>query len=136
MGLLTFIVSIAAAICMVILAYFRLKGIRPAMALHTVLTVFLMLFLVCNCRIWGSEPQIEAYIFPLFAGVFLMLSAYYTTVLDVRKGSRARLVFLNQAALYFCCLSLTGKNRFFYLAMVIYLALDLCSTSRNLPEEA
>lgn len=137
LGIVTFAVSLIAAAAMGYLAFLRKKGGRPAMALHTVLTVFLMLFLICNCRHWGSEPQIQSYIFPLFAGVFLMLGGYWSTVVDVRKSSRQWLVFSNQAALLFCCLSLAGNNRFFYLMMIIYLALDLCCVSKGRqPEEA
>ena len=126
LGIVTFALGIAAACCMVFLALARIKGARPAMVLHTIPTVFFMLFLVCNCRIWGAEPQIQSYLFPLFACVLLMLASYYMTVLSVRKGSRQWLVFFNQTALFFCCLSLPGENKLFYLGMVIYLALDLC----------
>ncbi len=126
LGILTFVVGIAAAACLVFLAFARMKGARPSMVLHTIPTVFLMLFLVCNCRIWGAEPQVQIYLFPLLACVLLMLSAYYMTVLSVRKGSRQRLVFASQAALFFCCLSIPGENPFFYLTMLIYMTLDLC----------
>ncbi len=138
LGIITFAAGLAAAAAMAFLAFLRLKGGRPAVALHTLLTVFFMLFTVCNCRIWGSEPQVQAYLFPLLACVFLMLTGYHNTVLDVQKGSRIWLVFCNQAALFFCCLSLVGSNRIFYLAMIVYLALDLCSVSRGRqqPEEA
>lgn len=137
LGIVTFAACLVAAAAMGYLVFLRKKGGRPAMALHTVLTISFMLFLICNCRNWGSEPQIQSYIFPLFAGVFLMLGGYHSTVSAVRKSSRQWLVFSNQAALLFCCLSLAGNNRFFYLMMIIYLALDLCSVSiGRQPEEA
>ena len=137
LGIVTLAFGIIGAAAMGYLAYLRLKGGRPPMALHTVLTVFLMLFLVCSCRIWGSEPQVQAYIFQLLSGIFLMLTAYHKTALDVKKGGRPALVFFSQAALFFCCLSLGGNNRFFYLTMIVWLALDMCSvnTGRQ-PEEA
>ena len=137
LGVVTFIVSIAATAAMLFLAILRKTGSRPSMALYTAQTVFFILFLVCNCRLWGAEPQIQSYIFPLFACVFLMLHAYHNTALAVRKGGRQWLVFSNQAALFFCCLSLCGKNRFFYLTMILYLFLDLCSLRIDRqPEEA
>ena len=137
LGLVTFAVSLAAAVCLVFLAALRRKGGRPAVALHTLITVFFMLFTVCNCRIWGAEPQVQAYIFPLLGCVCLMLTVYHKAVLDVQKGSRGKLVFWSQAALFSCCLAMAGSNRLFYLAMVIYLALDLCSVSKTQqPEEA
>lgn len=140
LGIAAFVAGLAAAVSMGLLAFLRLKGGRPTVVLHTVLTAFFMLFTICCCRVWGSEPQIQAYIFPLFACVFLMLTGYHMTVLDVRKGGRRWLVFCNQAALFFCCLSLTGTNRFFYLTMIVWLALDLCSVEKGRavqpPEEA
>lgn len=137
LGIVTFAAGVVAAAAMALLAFLRIKGGRPTVALHTLLTVFLMLFTVCNCRDWGSEPQVQIYIFPLLACVFLMITGYHNTVLDVQKGGRVWLVFSNQAALFFCCLSLAGGNRFFYLTMIVYLALDLCSVDRGCqPEEA
>ena len=137
LGIATFAISVMAAASMGFLAFLRLKGSRPPFILHTLLTLFLMLFLICCCRIWGSEPQVQAYIFPLFACVFLMLTAYHKTVVDVRKTSRQWLVFSSQAALFFCCLSLCGNNRFFYLTMIVWLVLDLCSVNKGRqPEEA
>lgn len=137
LGIIIFVSGLAAAAAMVFLAALRLKGGRPSVILHTLLTVFFMLFTVCNCRIWGAEPQVQVYIFPLFACVSLMLTGYHNAVLDVQKGGRQWLVFFNQAALFFCCFSLTGRNRFFYLTMIVWLALDLCSVSKGRqPEEA
>lgn len=136
-GIVTFAAGLAGAVAMGFLAVLRLKGGRPSVVLHTLLTVAFMLFTVCNCRIWGTEPQIQVYIFPLLACVFLMLTGYHNAVLDVQKGSRQWLVFFNQAALFCCCLSLTGTNRFFYLAMIVWLVLDLCSVRKGRqPEEA
>lgn len=137
LGILTFIVGIAAAASLGYVAFLRLKGRRPQMVLHTIATVFFMLFTVCSCRSWSTASQILSYIFPLFSCVFLMLTSYHTTALDVRKGGRQWLVFFSQASLFFCCLSLTGKTRFFFLMMILYLALDLCSVSqKRQPEEA
>lgn len=135
LGIATLVSGIAAAVAMVFLAFLRLKGGRPSVVLHALLTVFFMLFTVNNCRLWGAEPQTAEYLFPLFACVFLMLSGYRMTELDVQKGSRRWLVFSNQAALFFCCLSLSGTNRLFYLSMIVYLALDLCSVRTGRPAE-
>ncbi len=139
LGIFAFSLGLIAAGSLVYLGLLRRKGSRPPFVLHAALTVFLMLFTVCSCRIWGSESQINSYIFPLFACVCLMLTAYHKTVLDVRKGNRFWLVFFSQAALFFSCLSLVGKTRFFYLTMIVYLALDLCSVQpgkAEQPEEA
>jgi len=82
---------------------------------------------VCQYRVWSPEPQLELYFFPLMACVCLMLTAYQALCLDIRKEDRRGYAFFNQAALFFCCLSLLDTQRFFYLGMGIYCATNLCS---------
>lgn len=141
LGLLTVGIGVAAEACLGYTAFLRLKGRRPSFLLHAVPTVFVMLYTVCQCRGWGSEPEVQTYFFPLLACIGLMLTGYYLAVLDTRRGSRQWLVFFNQAALYCCCLSLTEENCLFYLGMAVWLALDLCSVEVRhtpaalLPEE-
>lgn len=131
--LFTLLLGALAALCLGWTAVDRLRGSRPSFLLHTVITVFFILYAVCNCRIWGAEPQIQEYVFSLLACICLMLTGYYLSVLDTRKSSRRWLVFFNQAALFFCCLSLNGENRLFYLGMILWLALDLCSVEVRQP---
>lgn len=125
--LLTCAAGVAAVICLGYTAVLRLKGRRPSFLLHAIFTVFVMLYTVCQCQHWGSQPEVQTYFFPLLACIALMLTGYYLSVLDTRKSGRRWLVFFNQAALFCCCLSLTEENRLFYLGMAIWLALDLCS---------
>lgn len=126
-GILTMICGVAAAASLVFIGFQRLRGIRPSFLLHAALTVFLMLYTVCQCRAWGSEPQVQEYFFQLLACIFLMLTSYYLSVLDTRKAGRQWLVFFNQSALFCCCLCLNSAHRLFYLGMAVWLALDLCS---------
>jgi hypothetical protein len=127
LGIPVFVTGILAAISLGLTAFYRLQGKRPSFLLHTALTVFFMLYTVARCRTWSAEPQLQEYVFALFACVCLMLTGYYLSVADTRKSGRRWLVFSNQAALFFCCLSLNGENRLFYLGMLLWLALDLCS---------
>lgn len=124
---ITMVMAFVAALCFGFLAYARQKGTRPHYLVHTGIIVFLMLQLVCQYRVWSPEPQLELYFFQLLASVFLMLSAYQAICLDTRKGERWLYVLFSQAALFFCCLSLTDPMRFFYLGMGIYCATNLCS---------
>ena len=127
LSILTVAIGAVAAAGLAYTGFLRLKGCRPSFLLHAALTVFLMLYTVCQCRVWGSEPQAQEYFFQLLAGIFLMLTSYYLSVLDTRKAGRQWLVFFNQAALFCCCLCLNGMNNLFYLAMAVWLTLDLCS---------
>lgn len=124
---ITMLMAFVTALCFGFLAYARQKGTRPHYLVHAGIVVFLMLHLVCQYRVWSPEPQLPLYFFQLMACVFLMLTAYQAICLDIRKGDRRLYVLFNQAALFFCCLSLTDSQRYFYLGMGIFCATNLCS---------
>ncbi len=124
----TLVFGLIAAAALLILGYCRWKGKHPSFWLQAALTVYFMLHLVSQYRLWSSESQLQVYFFPLLASVFLMLTTYHGAVLDAEKnGSRRWYVFCNQAALFFCCLSLQKASWPFYLAMAIWMGTGLCS---------
>lgn len=125
--MVTLILAAVAAVCLLLLGFFRLKGKRPHYLLRTCLTVFLMLHLISQYRLWSAEPQLQHYFFQLLASVFLMLTAYHGTLLDAKTASRRWYVFCNQAALYCCCLSLNSESWLFYLTMGIFTATTICN---------
>lgn len=125
--IVTLVLAVLAAASLVIIAICRKQGKRPHFLLQGVITVYLMLHLVSQYRLWSAEPQLQIYFFQLLASVFLMLTTYHGTVLDAQKGSRRWYVFCNQAALFCCCMSLTGSVWPFYLAMGAFCATNVCS---------
>lgn len=125
--LVTLILGLLAAVALVLLGGCRWQGKRPAFWLQSVVTVYFMLHLVSQYRLWSAESQLQVYFFPLLASVFLMLTAYHGAVLDAEKGSRRWYVFGSQCALFFCCLSLQGPSWPFYLTMALWLGTGLCS---------
>lgn len=133
----TLVLGAVASAALLILGYCRWKGKHPSFWLQAAMTVYFMLHLVSQYRLWSSEPQVQVYMFPLLASVFLMLTAYQGAVLDAeKKGSRRGYVFANQAALFFCFLSLQGSSWPFYLAMAAWTATGLCSLKPNKPAES
>ena len=125
--ILSCILGVLAAGSLACLSNCRLRQIRPNPALHGCVTVYLMIHLVFQYRIWSSEPQLQVYAFQLLASVFLMITAYHRTTLDARCGSRRWYVFFRYGALFFSCLALTGTDWLFYLAMAIWMLTDQCS---------
>jgi len=119
--------SVLAAVSLILLGIGRKRGLRPNFLMQAVLTVYLMFHLVSQYRLWSSEPQLQVYCFQLLASVFLMLSVFHGTILDTQVGSRRSFVFYNQAALFCCCMSLIGDCWWFYLAMGLFCATNLCS---------
>ena len=128
------ILGILAAGCLVAVAVCRFTQRRPTFYLHVVITLFLMVHLVSQYRLWSSEPQLQVYFFPLLSSVFLMLTAYYSAVLDAKKTSRQWFVFCNQSALFFCCISLWSDSWLFYLTMAFWMFTGLCSLDIQPPE--
>lgn len=123
----TTVLGLLAAVSFAYLAFCALRHLRPAFWLHGIITVYFMVYAVGQYRVFSTEPQISVYFFELLAAVFLMLTFYYRSVLDVEEKGRSAYVFCNQAALFFCCVSLVGGTRLFYLAMVVWTATNLCS---------
>lgn len=130
------VLGLVAAAALLILGFCRWKGKHPSFWLQAAITVYFMLHLISQYRLWSSESQIQVYFFPLLASVFLMLTAYHGAVLDAdKKSGRRAYVFCNQAALFFCCMSLQGASWPFYLAMAAWLGTGLCSLTAAKPAE-
>lgn len=116
-----------AAVSVFLLSFARKAGKTPNFLLHVCLTLYLTFQLISVYRHWSSDPQLLLYIFPLLASVFLMLAAYHAACLDAQKNNRRWYVFSNQAALFFCFLSLSNDYWLFYLSMGIWAGTNLCS---------
>ena len=129
------VLGLLAAICLVAVAVCRFKQRRPAFYFHVVITLFLMVHLVSQYRLWSSEPQLQVYFFPLLSSVFWMLTTYYSAVLDAKKASRRWFVFCNQSALFFCCVSLWSDSWLFYLTMAFWMFTGLCSLETHSSEK-
>ncbi len=131
LSLLSVILGFAAFGCLGKIGLHRLQGSRPSVYAHMLVTVFLLFYTVGRCRGWGSEPQVQIYIFPLLACIFLMLTGYYQSALGACKNCIRQLVFCSQAAVFCCCLSLNGEHPLFYMGMILYLTLDLCGAQKE-----
>lgn len=132
------LLGVLAIAALVVIALCRFQKRRPTCYFHAIITVYLMLHLVSQYRLWSAEPQLQVYFFPLLASVFLMLTAYHSCVLDARKGNRRWFVFCNQGALFCCCLSVWSESWLFYLSMGLWMYTGLCSLQpkgENTPKE-
>ena len=119
-ALLSGIVGLLAAASMAYSGWCRLKLLRPSFLFHGIITGYFMAHTIAQYRIWGSDPQWQLYFLPLLACIFLMLCGYQRAALDLSAGSRKAYAFCNQAALFFCLVSLWGENWIFYFSMVIW----------------
>ena len=132
--IITLVLGLVASAALLILGFCRLKGKHPSFWLQAAVTVYFMLHLISQYRLWSAESQLTVYFFPLLASVFLMLTAYHGAVLDADKTANRRgYAFFNQAALFFCCMSLQGASWPFYLAMAAWVGTNLCSMKAPKP---
>ncbi len=121
----SFILGLAAAGALIMLGLCCLRGLRPNVLLHACVTVYLMVHLISQYRVWSAEPQLQEYVFQLLASVFLMLATYHRTTLDNGSGNRRLYRFFRYGALFFCCLAVVGGDWLFYLSMGFWIALGL-----------
>ena len=127
--------GIVAALSLARLALLRLNGQQPNILYHGLLCVYFMVRLVSLYRSWSTDPQMQDYFPQLMATVFLMLSCYYRAAFDVNMGRRRPLVICHLAAVYFCCLSISGReNLIFYLSAGTWIFTDLCSLAPLTPK--
>ena len=125
MTLICALLGVLAAVGFFYMGQRRKHGHRGSMAAFCVLIAYYMVHLILQYRLWSAAPQLQTYLFPLLASVFLMLFAYHRTALDVHGKGFRQYIFFNQAALFFCCLSLNTNSWMFYLPMAVWVATDL-----------
>lgn len=122
--LLATVAGILGGLSMLYMAALKYWGKRLPYWLPAILTVVLLLDTVAQCQIWGSEPQLQVYVFPLMASVFLMLTAYYKTAFVANQSNGKRLAFFSQCALFLCCLSLNCPQWPLYFGMLFWSAVQ------------
>lgn len=130
------VLGLLAAVSLCVLAWCRLRGRQPNVLFHICVTVYLMLHLIYQYRVWSSEPQLLRYCYPLLATVCIVLSCYQSAAFDGNLGARRPHAFFHLAAVYFCCLSLIGDHEpGFYLTMLAWMFTDICRLS-PMPHQA
>lgn len=124
LGLLTPIFGALAGGALLVTAYCRFQGLQPNCLLHSVVAVFFIVRTMACCQVWGAEPQLHLYLFPLLASLFLLITAYYRAELDVIQKNSLRYGFFSQGALMCCLTSAAHSQGLFYLSATLWLAAD------------
>lgn len=126
----SFIVGLLAVGSLLYVGYCRMLSIHPGFLFRGLVAAYFVLHLVSQYRMWNAEPQFQNYLFPMLASIFLMFNAYHRSTLDAGIGQRRWYIMSNQAALFFCCLSIIGESGLFYLAMAFWTYTELCSLKK------
>ena len=101
---------------------------REAFGLYLVPSLYLMLFVVGQYRIWSSNPQIQDYIFDLLGAMALMFFLIYWALFCVGMGRRRPQLFMGLAAVYLCLVAqIQTVAPFLYAGGMGFAATGLCS---------
>ena len=114
-------------LALLLCAVCRWRGAQPHFLFHGLVSIFWVLRLVSQYRVWSPMPQLQTYIFQLLASVFIMLSCYQRTAFDANQGSRRRHTITHLAATFFSCLSVIQcQDWFLYATCALWAITNLC----------
>ena len=121
------VLGFAASVCLIASGYFQLKDEKPPFFLYLVICLFFVCHMVCSYQSWSGNPQVEDYIFSLFACIFLSLFAYQKAAFSTEMGSRRILLFSGLMAVFFCSGALhSPDDARFYAAGGLWAISNLC----------
>lgn len=124
----TGVVGILASVSLVVLAYGRFSGQKPNFFWGLLVCLFFAVRLFVGSRDWSNHTQFSVFLIPFFASAAAMFACYYLTCFHVDLGNRKSCVFWNLTTVYLCVLALPGgEDVFFYGAIAIWFATNLCS---------
>ena len=129
-GILDLLLSILGILCIPALlyaAYCRLIGLRPNAMLHGITALFLAFRILATCRSWGSESQLQLYLFPLLGSLCLLLAFYYRAETAAMTGDYRKFLFFGQLALCCCIMCLPSGDWLFHTSAAIWLVTDFCT---------
>ena len=118
-------ISMAGAVVMILMAILRFTRKRIPYTLPAFICLVMAIETIAQCQVWGAEPQVQKYFFPLLASIFLILTAFHRTESAVKQSASRSLVFFSQGALYFCILSLNSRQWMLYLGMLFWAAVQM-----------
>ncbi len=124
--ILIIVLGILWAAGVVLASYCRLQKRKPHYLFYGFGVLFFAIRAILFYRVFGSEPQLQLYLFEILASIALLLTAYYRTELTVGSGHCRLFVFFSQTALFCCCVCLRGQDLLFWVSAILYLAADCC----------
>jgi hypothetical protein len=119
-----------AAASMVVLGGLRMVGKKPWPILSGSITLFYMLMLVTNYRLWSADPNLMDYAYQLLAQVLLMLCSFHRTCCDAGIIQRRKLLITGLSAAVCATASLSMDfQQGFFLASALWAAGCMCNVA-------
>lgn len=104
-----FLLGSASAATLILGVVYQRKGQAPFVP-YALVCVYFAVHMVGCYRMWSGNPQLQDYVFTLFACVALMLQAYQQGAWAAGCGSPRVLRFAGMAAVFFCMVCLSGTE--------------------------
>lgn len=121
------VLGFVTSVCLIATGFFQFKNEKPSFRLHAPICLFYVFHLICKYRQWSGNPQMEDYVFSLFACIFLAIFAYHKTAFSVDNGKRRMLLFSGLMAVFFCIGAIVGDgDARFFVAGAMWAVSNLC----------
>lgn len=128
LGLLRYVLGLAAGACLIFLTYCRYRGIKPSFLFHAVVCVFFAIHMVSRYRPLSAEPQMLNFLFEIFACVGLTLFAYQQAAFEVGLGKRRMQLALGLLTAYCCLVAIPAAPRpLLYAGGAVWALTNLCT---------
>ena len=108
--LLETVLRFGSGLALLAVGFCRFRGRKPGFLLHCTVCLYLAVRLVCQYRLWSSDPQLQDYCYYLGAQISLMLTGYQFAALDAGIGSHRKLWNVGLTSVYLCAVSLWGEG--------------------------
>ncbi len=125
--LLVFGLGILSGLGLGFAGYCRLQKKNPSCLLFAAVAVFLIFHTLASCQRWTAEVQVQTFVFPLLANLFLLLAAYYRSALEANVGNCQHYLFFRYLAIFCCLAGMAGGDWLFYLSGAVWMATDFCN---------
>ena len=98
--------GVCSALCILVTAIRRYRGVVPPTAVHILPCLYLVLKLIVDFKQWSVDPAVLDYCYELFAAIAAMCAVYHLGGFCFGKGGRRISVFWCLTCLVFSTISL------------------------------
>lgn len=115
------LLRIAAAVCFLILAAYRLQSKKPPLLFFAIISFSLLILCFGQYQTWRHSTQLHTYLFPALSALLTALYSLDFAYMETMECSCKRAFFLNQAALFCNLVCMFSENWFYHIAISLWL---------------
>ena len=124
-GRLLMMLKIVAALCFLLMAFYRFKGQKAPLLMPTAVCIALMALCFSQYRGWGQHTQPQEYLFPALSALLLVLYSLEYCYLELPGKSHKKAYLFGTAGLFASLACLNTELWPYYLGMSLWLACNL-----------